>query len=141
MKYFYCSFLYDFKNKREALNKEKRILFLNQVIDYIIPQISNIQRKMLLKSSIRIIESYIHTFKVKRKLWKTIIISTIWLTIKAYGIDEEEEYFIDVNYINNFYPDISRENILNFEILIFKHLNYDIISSEKNLFTCYTSNN
>jgi len=128
------------KNKKRIKNiiyeshcKHILMSWVNEVIASIC-QLSKDQKRMILASCDRIINSYINTFKIRTNIWQAVALSTIWLTIKAYGIDEEEDEWIDARYISEFCPYVSREQIVNFEMLVFKHLNYEVIGPERTTF-------
>jgi len=114
------------------------MLWVDKVIDSIC-QLSEDHKKMVYASCDRIINSYITTFKVKQHFWKAVALSTIWLVIKAYCIDEEEDEWIDACYMSEFSQEVSRKQIITFERLIFQHLDFEVIGPEKRsqLNSCY----
>ena len=68
------------------------------------------------------------------KLWDVILMSTVWIVLKAYGVDEDdyEMGFLSVNYISSFlkYRTNPRNQILDYEHLILKYTNYNIYGPE-----------
>ena len=146
IKHLLCSLIFTkVKDQRTHMkfkieNKKDIILWVNNSLDSIC-QLSPLQKRMMIHSCNRIINSYIETFRIRKRLWKEVAISTIWLVIKAYGIDEEEEQqWIDAKYMNELCPEVSREKIIILEMMIFKHINYQVIGPEKDFFKSYNKN-
>ena len=130
-----CSLIKEFFNQRTEMkfkirNRQDLILWVYGILGNIC-ELSDLQKRLMLNTCNRIINSYIDAFKVRRRLWKAVAISTVWLAIKAYGIDEEEDQWIDARYMNELCPDVSRDQIIIFEMLIFRHINYQVIGHEK----------
>lgn len=121
------------QTKFKIQNRQDLILWVYAVLQTIC-ELSDLQKMLMINSCNRIINSYIDSFKIKRRQWKAIAISTIWLVIKAYAIDEEEDEKMDIEYMNAFCPEVSRDQIIKFEMLIFSHLNYQVIGQEKEIF-------
>ena len=136
-----CSLIKKFFDQRtqkkfKIRNRQDLILWVYAVLETIC-ELSNLQKRLMLNTCNRIINSYIDAFKVRRRLWKAVAISTVWLAVKAYGIDEEEEQLIDAGYMNELCPDVSRDQIITFEMLIFRHVNYQVIGQEKEILNSY----
>lgn len=115
----------------DSKNRKKVLDWVREVLENIC-DLSPSQKIMIFATCDRIINSYINTFKIMTELWKVIAISTIWLAIKAYCIDEEEEEeWYDAEYMASLFPGIKKEKIIEYEIMIFRHLNWDVNGPEK----------
>ena len=129
--------LFSLNENQILIDSDEMKLLLNWVSDVLnyMCNFSEHQKIMIFATCKRIINSYINTFQVKKNLWQVIAISTIWLAIKAYCIDEEEQdEWFDAEYMASLCPGISKKHVIDFEILIFKYLNCEIISQEKEIF-------
>ena len=125
------------KEKRKAetyliyyKNKELIMELIEEVFDSI-GEFTKDMKNMMLASCSRITTSFVKKYKVRKHIIKVIIISVIWLVIKAYAVDEEEEEWIDLSFMNEFLDESAPNLILKYERLIFKHLKYDVCGIEK----------
>lgn len=123
------------KNETQITNHIKQMIFISTCVEEMLSFIGEFpedMKKMMMTSCQRIILSFAKKYKVRKNLLLTICISTVWLVIKAYAVDEEEDnQWIDAIYMSNFSESSSPDQIIKYERLIFKHLNYEVYSPEK----------